>query len=167
MRPSHRSDYGCSSACLPNSKPKIAQTPKCTRRPMRTRKRHNSNPISPPPCQPNKSPRGTRFNNRRNRPNSGSLPHETYFHNNKKPQLTERIRDGRAIPEEVHMNCGEPARLTQECFVQAAVNGDDLASGLAKALRNEQEVGLGLIRRCDRCLSQSTIRIKLRQFRDQ
>ena len=42
--------------------------------------------------------------------------------------------------------------VPQECLVQAAVHGDDLAGGFAEELADEEEVGFGLVSGVDRGL---------------
>ena len=49
--------------------------------------------------------------------------------------------------------------------MQAAVDGDDLAGGLAEAFRHEEEIRLGLVGRGDRALRQRAVGVELGQLR--
>jgi hypothetical protein len=60
-----------------------------------------------------------------------------------------------------------PNGSAQEGLVQAAVDRDDLAGGLAEPLAHEEEVRLGLVGRRDRRLRQCAVRVELRELADQ
>src|SRR6185312_5637053 len=54
--------------------------------------------------------------------------------------------------------------LAEKRFVEAAVDGDDLAGGFAETLRHEEEVSLGLVGRRDRRLGERAVGVELREL---
>lgn len=51
--------------------------------------------------------------------------------------------------------------------MEAAVHGDDLACGFAKAICHEDEIGFGLVSGGDGGFGQSTVGVELRELADQ